>query len=148
MHYGSRFARCRPIQSEPATLTLTINVARDEANAASRWSARGDPADPTRITLTLFNLNSPLGGGPSQAVPLWNSPSFGILLQLKVYTSDNSPPLFLFSLYRRPVAAQPTPAQPAADQPATVTQPAATQPGGGPEPEKMDTKGTKIGRER
>jgi len=88
-----------PPGQEQIELTVIFSTQKDETNKASRWEAKTEKNEEKRINIILYNLNAELGGGPNELVPLWKHANSQLILQLKVYTSDNRPTIYHFSIY-------------------------------------------------
>jgi len=82
-------------------LTLQLSFKKDEQDKSSRWTVSVSKENPLKIEMQMVNLESPLGGGPSEPVPLWRSGTSRIFLALRILTQGNSPPVVHFSFYRR-----------------------------------------------
>jgi hypothetical protein len=95
-----------PIQNEvgmtPENLTLRITLKKDDADKSSRWGVQTFPDNPKLIELIILNLDSPLGGGPPNPIPLWrNADDSSIVLMLRVQTQTDYPPIIHFSFYHK-----------------------------------------------
>lgn len=85
-----------------AKLLLRLELKKDDSNKASRWEVHPIEGSPTDLSMVMFNLDAPLGGGPNGPVRLWTNPEWAIYLQLRIHTQGESPSMITFSFYRKP----------------------------------------------
>jgi hypothetical protein len=87
--------------SNTENLTLRLILKKDEVNKLSRWGMQTFLENPKLLELTIFNLESPLGGGPAEPLSLWRSPDSAIVLALRIFTQPNTAPIIHFSFYKK-----------------------------------------------
>ena len=87
--------------SDGKQLTLQLTFRKDTEDTKSRWQVTVVPDDPLKLVFEMVNLDSPLGGGPGQPVPLWKSGTSRIYLTLRIFTQGDASSVIHFSFFRR-----------------------------------------------